>query len=108
MIGKRLLQLRTESKLSQYELAKRLKMARTTYAGYESGAREPDIETIRKFSEYYGKSVDWLTTGEEMELDQREMVIRELVKKYDIDLSIPNTKEKLEQIIQLVFGDMKK
>ncbi|WP_127532777.1 helix-turn-helix domain-containing protein [Paenibacillus kobensis] len=35
--------------------------------------------------------------------DQTNFVLRELVKKYDIDLSEPEKAEKLEQIIQLVF-----
>lgn len=40
-------------------------IARSTYAGYESGYREPDIETIIKLARILDIDVNWLLTGEE-------------------------------------------
>lgn len=44
----------------------------------------------------------------ELPKSNAEYVIKEIVEKYNIDLDEPGAKEKLDQIINLVFGDMKK
>ncbi|SDX04482.1 DNA-binding transcriptional regulator, XRE-family HTH domain [Paenibacillus sp. PDC88] len=60
MLSQRLLALRKEKKLTQQEISKLLKMARTTYSGYENGSREPDNETLDKIANFFGVSVDYL------------------------------------------------
>lgn len=109
----RLYKLREKAKLSQLALAKKLGIPRTTYTGYESGAREPDVSMLNKISNLFEVSVDWITTGRDfpyetpLDLSQEEFVLREMVDKYKINLDEPGTKEKLERLIQLVFVDMK-
>ena len=37
-----------------------LGIAQTTYAGYETGRYEPDLETLTKIADYYKISIDYL------------------------------------------------
>lgn len=60
VLGDRLRKLREKRELSQYELARRLGIARTTYQGYEMGAREPDYETLQKIADFFDVSTDYL------------------------------------------------
>ncbi|WP_339314693.1 helix-turn-helix transcriptional regulator [Paenibacillus sp. FSL M7-0896] len=117
MLSERLSLLRKEKKLTQKELSQKLKMARTTYSGYENGSREPDNETLNKFAEFYNVSTDYLlgrTDIKEGDLgdspsiykaDYTEYVIKEMVNKYKIDLSDPHKKEVLEKMIRIVAED---
>jgi transcriptional regulator with XRE-family HTH domain len=43
--------LRTQHGITQTELAKRLRIAKSTVSMYECGAREPDLETLEKIAE---------------------------------------------------------
>lgn len=58
---------RISAGISQVEMANRLGVAKSTYSMYESGKREPNIQTIRKIADILGVSVDYLTTGVENE-----------------------------------------
>ena len=55
-----LVQLRKEKKITQKEIAYFLKTTQTTYARYENGMRQPDIETLCKLADYFNVSVDYL------------------------------------------------
>ncbi|CAM4411785.1 MULTISPECIES: helix-turn-helix domain-containing protein [Paenibacillus] len=73
MLSERLLELRKERRLTQQEISKSLKMARTTYSGYENGSREPDNETLNKIADFLEVSVDYLLGRTE----QRKQVLSE-------------------------------
>lgn len=45
---------------SQKSFAAMLKLNQQTYQRYESGAREPDLETIHRIGVSCGVSIDWL------------------------------------------------
>lgn len=60
LFNRRINNLRGKSGLTQKELSARLGMARTTYSGYENGAREPDHQTLQKFADYYDVTIDYL------------------------------------------------
>ena len=49
------------------DIANYLGMTESAYHHYESGRSQPDIETLRKLSEYYGVSINTLT--DEVEMD---------------------------------------
>ena len=53
-------QLRKENKKTQEEIAKELNLSVTGYSYYETGKREPSIETLIKLADYYGVSLDYL------------------------------------------------
>jgi transcriptional regulator with XRE-family HTH domain len=112
MKNNRMASLRKERGLTQEAAAKMLGIARSTFANYENGIREPDNETLKHIADFYEVSIDYLLGREEKSEYKtkgktNEIIIKEIVNKYNVDLSVPGTKEKLEQIIQLVLGDSK-
>ena len=62
---KGLREIRNKKKYSQVKVAMDLNMSRETLSRYETGARNPDIEMLIKFSDYYNVSIDYLIRGEE-------------------------------------------
>ncbi|ADV95522.1 HTH-type transcriptional regulator Xre [Bacillus subtilis] len=56
----RLKKLRDGKKMNQQEVADNLGIARTTYASYEQGKREPDHETLVKIANFFEVTVDYL------------------------------------------------
>ena len=45
---------------TQHDVAKALNISQPALAKYESGARNPDFETLGMLAEFYGVSIDWL------------------------------------------------
>jgi len=58
--AKRMMELRREKGWSQDEIAKKLNITQTTYAGYETGRNEPDIKTLVKLADIYKVSTDYI------------------------------------------------
>lgn len=58
ILTKKLKELRGE--LSQEKYAKIFGLTQRTYSNYETGIREPDIETLIKIANYHNISVDYL------------------------------------------------
>lgn len=75
MFSERLAKLRSNLNLSQKELSSRLGIARTTYAGYENGSREPDLNMLNKLSEFFNVSVHWLVTGNEKTISEEDQIL---------------------------------
>lgn len=57
---KRLLQLRTEKRLSQSKLAKQLGISPATIGYYENGDRLPDIDIAARIANFFGVTADYL------------------------------------------------
>lgn len=53
-------QLRTASKMTQPELAGKLGISRSTVSMYESGAREPDFETLEDIADLFNVDMNTL------------------------------------------------
>ena len=53
--------LRKREGLSQQELADKLKMTRSAIGMYETGKREPDLETLEVFADFYNVDMNTLT-----------------------------------------------
>ncbi len=53
--------LRTESGLTQYQLAKKLGVGQTTVAAYENGTHEPQLYSLIAYADFFGCSLDYLT-----------------------------------------------
>lgn len=60
MFAKRLKQMRKKRKLTMQEVADSVGVAKSTYAGYESGYRQPTIESIQTISRKLRTSADYL------------------------------------------------
>jgi transcriptional regulator with XRE-family HTH domain len=56
----RLKELRQKRKISQLKLALDLNMNQNSISRYETGEREADYETLLKFADYFGVSLDYL------------------------------------------------
>ena len=50
---------------SQVKVSMDLNISREAISNYETGKRNPDIEMLIKFSEYFNVSIDYLLRGEE-------------------------------------------
>lgn len=73
MLGDRLKKLRAARGLSQQELSDKLNITRGTYAHYEVNKRQPDYETLKKISDFFNVSIDYLITGNEFTNSPDEM-----------------------------------
>jgi len=56
----RLKEARNMSGFTQDEVAREVDTTQINISRYETGDREPDIETIGRLAEFYGVSIDWL------------------------------------------------
>jgi len=63
-IGKRIRELRG-FEMTQQEFAGRIGVAQSHLSALEHGEREPCAAVLLAISREFGKSVDWLLTGEE-------------------------------------------
>ena len=52
--------LRENEKITQSELAKELGISQNTYSQYETGARQPSLETLIKLAKFYFVSTDYI------------------------------------------------
>lgn len=52
--------LRTSKGMTQDELAKVLKISRSTVGMYEKGDREPDYETLEAIADFFNVGIDYL------------------------------------------------
>lgn len=62
--GDRLKALREDKGYMQRDVARDLEIAPNTLSGYERGTRNPDSITLKKLSEYYNVSIDYLLGNE--------------------------------------------
>lgn len=60
VMSERLKEKREKAGLTQQEVADKLKITQPTYAGYETGRRQPDIETLSKIADIFETSLDYL------------------------------------------------
>jgi len=52
--------VRKEWGFTQRYIEEELKIKQPTLACYESGKRQPDLETLGRLADFYGVSIDWL------------------------------------------------
>ncbi len=62
LFGKKLKELRLEKGLSQQALGKELGFCNQTISFWESGSREPDLDTLVKIATYFEISFEELLT----------------------------------------------
>lgn len=60
MLKTRLRELRKERKMTQKQVAALIGITESTYCGYETGKRQPDIQKIAELSKIFGVSSDYL------------------------------------------------
>lgn len=60
MFTKKIKNLRQSKGLTQAEMADKIDVARTTYAMYEQGKREPDFEILKRLAYFFNVTTDYL------------------------------------------------
>lgn len=104
MYGERLKSLRKSKRLSMEELGKRIGLAKSSYAGYETETRVPPIDKLKKLSSLYDVSVDYilgLTDDPDPKKDIKNM--REFLDKKQLHWNgRPLTEKELDPIKQLL------
>ena len=65
LLGLRL--IRKRKKLNQLKVAMDLNISREALSHYENGKRSPDVQMLRRLSEYFNVSIDFLVNGKEFE-----------------------------------------
>lgn len=88
-VGERLKQARERKGLKQNRVANHLGIHNSTLAKYESGEREADVETLKKISELYEVSVDWILGRERIINDQAKNAVWEAYSR------LPHDKKKV-------------
>jgi transcriptional regulator with XRE-family HTH domain len=74
MISKRLSTLRKKKNWSLQYTANRLGIAKSTYAGYESGYRQPSLEALKELAVLFETSVDYLLGMTETSTSERDTI----------------------------------
>lgn len=59
--------VRKQRKLNQLKVALDLNISREALSHYENGKRSPDIDMLRRLSEYFDVSIDFLVNGKEFD-----------------------------------------
>lgn len=95
-LGDRLREERDKKGWSQVLVANKLGLKRSsTYANWEYGTRQPDIEMLNKLASLYEVTVDSLT-GNNNELSEKERkIIEEKLKLADIIWNLPENEKSL-------------
>lgn len=62
-IGERILELRSQNAISQYELAKRMDVSRQAVSKWENDQSSPDAMNLIRLAEILDTDIEFLTTG---------------------------------------------
>jgi len=110
--GERIKLLREELNLTREELANKFGIAYQTLSKYETNARFPDKETLKRFADFFGVSIDYLlcrTNVRDFKIDTDEdpaiqSILYETRKKLEKEKNIlfsgePDSQEAIESIL---------
>jgi transcriptional regulator with XRE-family HTH domain len=104
MLGEILIKLRQSEHISQYELASDLHINMGTYYYYEKNKLSPDYDMLKKISNYYHVSIDYILGMNEKtakEIRKAQSQRKYILKTYD-SLS-PKSKLELEEYVDLLL-----
>lgn len=73
-LSERLLELKTQKKLLQQDIAKDNDIPLRTYQRYERGESEPTSSTLTKLADYFEVSVDYLLGRKNYSVDSDESI----------------------------------
>lgn len=85
MIGNKIRSLRENSGLTQQSLAAALSISRSAISLYEINAREPDLATVSKISDYFDVSADYLLDKSDLKRQPQPKNVhnQKLIEAYD-------------------------
>lgn len=83
MIMNRIKSLRKAKKITQKQLGDVLGVAESTISMYESGNRQPDVDTMRKIADYFNVTIDYLIGGENISSSDKDELDKKIIKIFD-------------------------
>lgn len=104
MFGVRLKELRTKRRWTIEEVAEKIDVGRSTYAGYETEDRKPPIQNLIKLSKLFDVSVDYiLGLTDEPDIKNLEYNASNYLKKDNLHWNgVPLSDKELGPIIDLL------
>jgi transcriptional regulator with XRE-family HTH domain len=106
MISKRLSTLRKTKNWSLQYTASRLGIAKSTYAGYESGYRQPSLEALKELAVLFETSVDYLLGMTETYTGERntiELTSEDILNKISLTIDGKSlSQDELNQFIAFI------
>ena len=95
-------QLRIASGLTQNEMAEKIGISRSTIGMYETGAREPDFETLEKIADFFNVDTDYLLGRSKKILDMtRAQLENQEGLMFDGDPASPEAIESIISAMQI-------
>lgn len=104
MNGNKLKKMRENKGLLQKEVADALKISTSTIGMYEQNRREPDNETLKKISNYFNVSTDYLldNTPKKSEEEEIEILKQLLIKNGYMSPGEDLSKSEMDNIIKML------
>ena len=110
MFNEKLRFLRKYQHLTQTEIANQLNINQRTYSQYETGANEPNFETLKKLANLFDVSIDYLLENDRSLSDTDEIVDLNnflLNGRYTINSKFLSDRERkrLNDIVRVMYED---
>ncbi|AXN38247.1 transcriptional regulator [Peribacillus butanolivorans] len=108
MILNRIISLRKKKRWSLQYTADRLGIAKSTYAGYESGYRRPSLESIKSMADLFETSIDYIlgrvehSTFLSKEISTESVQFMELTDPLNLELAVDGISLSEEEMIQFI------
>ncbi|MGE1044203.1 helix-turn-helix domain-containing protein [Bacillus wiedmannii] len=98
----RLSELRKNKKWSLQDTADQLGIAKSTYAGYETGYRWPSLQSLSKIADLFDTSVDYILGRTDDARSKDVIEIAELMKNPNKTISIDGESLSIDEIIEFI------
>lgn len=98
----RLSELRKSKKWSLQDTADQLGIAKSTYAGYETGYRWPSLQSLSKIADLFNTSVDYILGRTDDVRSENVIELAELMKNPDKTISIDGESLSTDEIIEFI------
>lgn len=97
MLSKRLKEARKKKKITQEELAKKIRTTKATISNYENGYSSPSNELLKELADSLEVTTDWLLGREPVNYSKNELdfikdvesleTLKKLKEEYDFDIA---------------------
>lgn len=99
-VGVRIADLRRQSHMSQFQLAKVLKIGTSTLGMYETGKREPSPKVLKRIADYFDVSIDYLLGRKQTEKKTADLADDETIFTYEGKKIPPEDLEYMKRILR--------